>query len=83
VPVLSDWWEGLDSFFDPGSEILIGRSTADAVAALDLPQPELDRIAAAARERVLAEHTSEHRARELLALLERTETANPMLMAGE
>jgi spore maturation protein CgeB len=83
VSVLSDWWEGLDSFFDPGSEILIGRSTADAVAALDLPQPELDRIAAAARERVLAEHTSEHRARELLALLERTETANPMLMAGE
>jgi len=83
VPVLSDWWEGLDRFFEPGTEILIGRSTDDAVAALDLAQPELDGIAAAARQRVLAEHSSEHRARALLALLDKADAANPMLMAGE
>ncbi|MXQ11439.1 CgeB family protein [Microvirga makkahensis] len=69
VPILSDDWEGLDSFFDPGSEILIAETTEDAVAALDLSDAELDRIARASRERTLAEHTSEHRARELEALL--------------
>ena len=25
VPVMSDWWEGLDAFFEPGREILIAR----------------------------------------------------------
>jgi spore maturation protein CgeB len=69
-PVLSDDWEGLDAFFDPGTEILIARGTQDALAAMDLTDAELARIGKAARERVLAEHTSDHRAAELLALLE-------------
>ncbi len=69
VVVLSDGWEGLDSFFEPGREILIGRSTDDALAALDLGDAELAAIAAAARERVLQNHTSAHRARELVALV--------------
>ncbi len=25
VPIISDWWSGLDSFFEPGKEILIAR----------------------------------------------------------
>ncbi len=89
VPVLSDWWEGLDSFFEPGSEILIGRSTEDAVAALDLDRGEVERIARAARWRVLDEHTSAHRARELVRLIRDLESvgpatgAEPMLLAGE
>jgi spore maturation protein CgeB len=89
VPVLSDWWEGLDSFFEPGAEILIGRSTADALAALDLSDSELERIARAARERVLDEHTSAHRARELVSLLldaggsGKRFRAQPLLLAGE
>jgi spore maturation protein CgeB len=83
VPVLSDWWEGLDSFFEPGAEILIGRTTEDATSALDLSDGELAGIARAARERVLGEHTSEHRARELLTRIETIEAASPMLMAGE
>ncbi|WP_414473068.1 glycosyltransferase [Microvirga sp. M2] len=69
VPLLSDDWEGLDRFFDPGREILIAKTTGDAVAALDLSDAELGRIARASRERTMAEHTSEHRARELEALL--------------
>jgi spore maturation protein CgeB len=40
------------------------------VDALELSDAEVANIAAAARERVLAEHTSAHRARELEALLE-------------
>jgi spore maturation protein CgeB len=64
APILSDWWEGLDAFFIPGQDILVGRTSEDAVAALDLGDAELKRIAANARERVLAEHTSARRARD-------------------
>jgi spore maturation protein CgeB len=70
TPILSDSWEGLDSFFEPGEEILIAETTDQAVSALDLSDAELKRIAKASRERVLAEHTSASRARELEILLE-------------
>jgi spore maturation protein CgeB len=70
VPVLSDDWEGLDHFFTPDTEILVARKESDALAALDLPDAELERIGRAARERVMTEHTSERRAIELLAALE-------------
>lgn len=70
TPVLSDAWEGLDSFFHPGEEILVCRTTDDVVEALSSSPERLARIGRAARERVLAEHTSAHRARELVALLE-------------
>ncbi|MBX5462757.1 MAG: glycosyltransferase [Steroidobacteraceae bacterium] len=71
TPVLSDTWEGLDSFFTPGEEILLARTREDAIAALELPPGELARIAMAARQRVLDEHSSAHRVRELLSLLDR------------
>jgi spore maturation protein CgeB len=70
TPVLSDWWEGLDAFLAPGHEILVARSTQEALAALDLEDAQLARIARDARDRVLAEHTSDHRAAELERLLE-------------
>ena len=81
VPALSDWWEGLDSFFEPGREILIARTSEEAVAALDLDPREIARIAAGARERVLAEHTSAHRARELVDLVRNLEAPAPALRA--
>jgi spore maturation protein CgeB len=71
TPLLSDWWEGLDDFFTPEREILVARTTADALAALDLDDAQLARIAQDARERVLAQHTSDQRAAELERLLER------------
>jgi spore maturation protein CgeB len=64
-PILSDEWEGIDVFYEPGREILMAGSTADALAAMDVSDAELRRIAAAARERTLAEHTADHRAAEL------------------
>ncbi|HEV2148076.1 MAG TPA: glycosyltransferase [Longimicrobiaceae bacterium] len=70
TPILSDAWEGLDEFFAPGEEILVGRTTGDALAALRMPQEELERIARRARERTLDEHTADRRARELEAALE-------------
>jgi spore maturation protein CgeB len=69
VPTLSDWWEGLPSFFQPDDEILIVRSTEDVLAALELSERELARIGEAARARALAEHTAERRATELVAML--------------
>jgi len=62
TPILSDSWEGLSSFFEPGREILVGEDCGDVIAALDLSTEELARVGASARERVLAEHTSAHRA---------------------
>jgi spore maturation protein CgeB len=71
APVLSDDWAGLDAFFTPDTELLLARSPGDVVAALDLADAELARIARAGRERTLDQHTSRHRAAELIAALER------------
>ena len=70
VPVLSDWFDGLDAFLEPGGEILVARSADDAAEAIALPREELAWIARRARDRVLAEHTAEARARQLVALCE-------------
>ena len=76
--IVTDSWDGLDAFFTPGAEILVAHDADEAVAALDLDKAEVQRIATAARQRVLAEHTSERRADELLALLEsRVNSAAP------
>ncbi len=65
TPILSDQWEGLDQFFQPGKEILVAGTTPDVVRALELPPAELAKLSRAARERVLAEHTAERRIVEL------------------
>jgi spore maturation protein CgeB len=65
VAMISDEWAGLDEFFVPGSEIIVARTTEDVVAAMQLSKPELEKIAEAARERVLTSHTAAHRAAEL------------------
>ncbi len=70
VPLLSDAWEGLDSFFQPGREILQVSTANDVVQALSLSDGELRGIAAAARERTLAEHTGDCRVRELERICE-------------
>ncbi|HEY8612958.1 MAG TPA: glycosyltransferase [Roseomonas sp.] len=74
VAILSDWWEGLDAFFEPGREILIARSTEDALAAIDLSDAELAALARRGRERCLAEHTAQRRAREMVEAIEAAAT---------
>jgi spore maturation protein CgeB len=63
--ILSDCWAGLDEFLTPGQEILLPKD-ADEMAAIltHLSYEEQIRIGERARERVLSEHTAEHRARE-------------------
>jgi spore maturation protein CgeB len=75
VPIVSDWWEGLDAFFAPGREILVAHDSADVIAALERSDGELRRIAGDARERTLAEHTADRRAAELEAAVEAPATA--------
>src|SRR4051794_16847181 len=65
VPIISDSWTGLDSFFKPGDEILICDNAADVIDALNSTSDNEQRMMGQrARSRVLAEHTAAHRARE-------------------
>jgi spore maturation protein CgeB len=66
--VLSDFWEGLDTFFEPGKEILIASDSNDAIAALTKDRAALDEIGARARERVLDCHTADLRAKRFIEL---------------
>lgn len=70
VPIITDWWEGLDQFYTPGTEILVARTTEDAVRAMQLTDNELGRISQAALEHTLTNHTADHRAAEFEAALE-------------
>lgn len=70
VPILSDWFEGLDEFFRPGREIMVARTTEDAVAALGQGPDALAALARAARERTLDEHTAGRRAADMVAAFE-------------
>ena len=82
APLLSDGWEGLDLFFEPGSEIIVARDSNEATAALGLGEAELGRIARRARERVLAEHTAEQRVQELEEALESGAGRAPAVREG-
>ena len=66
TPIVSDFWEGLDEFFEPGRDILIARSADDTEAYLhEVGEDERNEIGRRGRERVLARHTAAHRAEEL------------------
>jgi spore maturation protein CgeB len=63
TPVISDAWEGLETFFEPGREILLARTEDEALRILkETDEPERRRIGEAARARVAREHTAAHRA---------------------
>jgi spore maturation protein CgeB len=66
VPIISDWWPGLDTIFEPGREILLSACEDDTLRILrDSSVSDRARIGAAARRRVLNEHTPEKRALQL------------------
>lgn len=66
VPIISDDWPGLDALFTPNEEILIA-CDADQVASIlvGTSEEQRRRVGAAARRRVLKEHTAACRAKEL------------------
>jgi spore maturation protein CgeB len=62
TPIISDRWDGIDSVFEPGEQIVLADSADDVLAALDRPARA---IGAAAREAVLAHHSAARRAQQL------------------
>jgi spore maturation protein CgeB len=66
VPIISDWWAGLDTILEPGHEILISTGTEDTLRYLrDYSETQRLCIAGAARRRILSQHTPERRATQL------------------
>jgi spore maturation protein CgeB len=81
TPLVSDAWEGLDTVFAPGREILVAADADDVLAALRAPEAAARAIAAAARARVLAAHTAAHRAAELERHLAEARAGRPVRVA--
>jgi spore maturation protein CgeB len=69
TPIVSDWWPGLNEFFEPGRDILVAEDAEDVLAALELRHEERTSIARSARDRTLACHTASVRAAELESML--------------
>jgi spore maturation protein CgeB len=78
--LITDAWEGIDHFLEPGQEILVAASGAEVAEHLASLTPERAHdIARRARRRILAHHTYRRRATQFESLLQgsgnRTEAA--------
>ncbi|QFU17619.1 CgeB family protein [Microvirga thermotolerans] len=66
TPIISDCWEGIETFFVPGQEIVIANDADQVVEVLERwPEERARALGKAARDRVLAAHTASHRAETL------------------
>jgi hypothetical protein len=71
--IVSNPCSGIERWFEPGEELLVVSDADDAVRTYErlLAEPPLaDELGRRARERVLSEHTFDHRARRLLEILD-------------
>jgi spore maturation protein CgeB len=69
--IITDEWEGIDFFFEPGSEILVARDGEEVAEIVQRLTPEeAAKVGRNAYERVLSEHTYAHRAEEFERALE-------------
>ncbi len=77
--LITDAWEGIELFLEPGREILVARDGQDVAAHLAALTPARARaIGQAAMARCLAQHTYAQRAAEVQALLAQTRAAEPV-----
>jgi spore maturation protein CgeB len=63
--IISDIWPGIDEILRDKTEIILARTTEDVLAALERTGHDRAAIGKAARNRFLAAHTAQHRAKEL------------------
>jgi spore maturation protein CgeB len=78
--LITDAWEGIEMFLQPGREILVaqdGAEVADIVQ--NVPAAEAKAIGNAGRSRVLAEHTYRHRAMEVDSILRELHPSSPAI----
>ncbi|MGR3455888.1 CgeB family protein [Pseudooceanicola sp.] len=70
--LITDAWEGIELFLEPGREVLVARDGAEVTEILrTLTEDDARRIGAAARARVIDAHTYQNRAEEVTALFAR------------
>ena len=68
--LVTDEWEGIELFLEPGREILLAGSGEDVAERLERLTPgQAEKIGSAARARILAEHTYDHRAAQVESVL--------------
>lgn len=66
VPIISDDWEGLSSFFEESTEILIANSTEDVIRYINGFDDECRKsVGERVRKKILQKHTAKARAKEL------------------
>lgn len=82
VPIISDRWEGIESLFEPGREILLAQEPTHVLQYLkQYGDEERLELGARARARVLEKHTSSHRAAELEAYVQQAWSRVPVRVA--
>jgi spore maturation protein CgeB len=66
TPIISDRWPGIETIFSPASEILIVDGPRDVIQILTgMSEDKRLAIAERARRRIIADHTPDHRARQI------------------
>jgi spore maturation protein CgeB len=69
--LITDAWEGIEMFLEPGEEVLVAERGADVTRLVrELDADRARRIGEAARQRVLTEHTYAHRAEQVEKILD-------------
>ena len=70
VPVLTDSWDGIDHFFEPHREVFCVNDEQDVLAVLyGKEEGTRKKIGHDARKRIMEQHTTSHRAEQLLGYL--------------
>lgn len=87
TPIISDYWDGLETLLKIGEEALVARSPEESLKYLrEIGEDERRRIGEAGRRRILAQHTAAHRAAELeqyvVAALEKPRRTRPLRVAA-
>jgi len=69
--LITDHWEGIELFLEPDREVIVAQSGPQVAERLDeLSRTKARELGRAARQRVLAEHTYDHRAEQVEELLD-------------
>jgi spore maturation protein CgeB len=75
--LITDAWDGIDMFLEPGREVLVARDGEEVARYVrDVDAAQAREIGVRARERMLAEHTYGHRAADLERVLAGREIAS-------
>jgi spore maturation protein CgeB len=88
TPIISDTWEGIETLLEPDREILLARTSDDVLNVLGTRSDNERRaLGTRARQRILSEHTSAHRAasmeQDLFEAIRQRRQEQPIALAVE